>query len=583
MENNEGSESSDNSKEIIEEEEDEYDSDRPNLIHLNTRMERIRRENELELLERKRQRNESNTDIVYDANKKKIVNSFIPNLEELNEFLKNCTIKEIDINDIQKEIEKLPKEKIFDPESFIEANYGKNEKNKKNDKKNSFSIEELGLDLNNDINNIISKEEEPKEKNEEKNILNEILLEKDLNKQKKDIHDLIEKIKKLDIENIIKSRENNANTKLNIVLDLDNTCIFGKAYNYEYLIHLKKKYPNKNIRIIEFIYEGHRMFSLLIIRKGLSEFFDYAKKFCDFYINTAAYENYGKEIKNILEKDFGIKFCGFKGRGIGEDVFRGKFLYSLNLESKNTIIFDDQAKIWIKDNESVIISKYFTDRNINFDSLKYSKQENKIESFLSDYPNFYYYKSSEENWLKQKLDYSASCPFFNFDKLNCYSGEYLESTSYQFIYMKEIIKTIYYLVYNSKMHVSEALKIIRYNIFYNSCFDLSFYEKECVNSVFKKKESVNILSEIIKNCGGIIYNEKSKNQIKGMKFFFVCTSENYNKYKEDIKKAKIGKENTKVVSDKYILNSFYFMTNLEDELGNPQYCFDFNDEDDFDY
>ena len=45
MENNEGSESSDNSKEIIEEEEDEYDSDRPNLIHLNTRMERIRREN----------------------------------------------------------------------------------------------------------------------------------------------------------------------------------------------------------------------------------------------------------------------------------------------------------------------------------------------------------------------------------------------------------------------------------------------------------------------------------------------------------------------------------------------------------
>ena len=328
------------------------------------------------------------------------------------------------------------------------------------------------------------------------------------------------------------------------------------------------------------------MFSLLIIRKGLSEFFDYAKKFCDFYINTAACENYGKEIKNILEKDFGIKFCGFKGRCVGEDVFRGKFLYSLNLESKeskNTIIFDDQAKIWIKDNESVIISKYFTDRNINYDSLKSSKQENKIESFLSDYPNFYYYKSSEENWLKQKLDYSASCPFFNFDKLNCYSGEYLESTSYQFIYMKEIIKTIYYLVYNSKMHVSEALKIIRYNIFYNSCFDLSFYEKECVNSVFKKKESINILSEIIKNCGGIIYNEKSKNQIKGMKFFFVCTSENYNKYKEDIKKAKIGKENTKVVSDKYILNSFYFMTNLENELGNPQYCFDFNDEDDFDY
>ena len=150
--------------------------------------------------------------------------------------------------------------------------------------------------------------------------------------------------------------------------------------------------------------------------------------------------------------------------------------------------------------------------------------------------------------------------------------------------MKEIIKIIYYLVYNLNMCVPEALKLIRYNIFYNSCFDLSFYKKESLDIFIDIKEPINILSEIIKNCGGIIYNERDKNKIKGMKFFFVCTSENYQKYKEDIKKAKIGKENTKVVSDKYILNSFYFMTNLENELGdNPQYCFDFNDEDDFDY
>ena len=41
-------------------------------------------------------------------------------------------------------------------------------------------------------------------------------------------------------------------------------------------------------------------------------------------------------------------------------------------------------------------------------------------------------------------------------------------------------------------------------------------------------------------------------------------------------------ENYKVVSEKYILNSFFFMTNLEDELNNSEYCFDLKDEDNFD-
>ena len=122
------------------------------------------------------------------------------------------------------------------------------------------------------------------------------------------------------------------------------------------------------------------------------------------------------------------------------------------------------------------------------------------------------------------------------------------------------------------MRVPEALKIIRYNIFFNSCFDLSFY----------KRKGLEVLKDIINNCGGIIYDKKEKNKYEGMKFYFVCFIEDYNTYKEEIKKEKIGKENPKVISDKYIINSFYFMTNLESELVNPQYCLDLNDEDNFD-
>jgi len=63
--------------------------------------------------------------------KKKFEDSFIPNLEDLKNFLKNYTIKEIKSEDIQNEIDKFPKEKVFDPDEFIKENY-ENKENKNN-------------------------------------------------------------------------------------------------------------------------------------------------------------------------------------------------------------------------------------------------------------------------------------------------------------------------------------------------------------------------------------------------------------------------------------------------------------------
>ena len=185
------------------------------------------------------------------------------------------------------------------------------------------------------------------------------------------------------------------------------------------------------------------------------------------------------------------------------------------------------------------------------------------------YP-FLYYSCSPVNWREQKLKEGRNCPFYDFRKLICFNGEYLESTKFQFIYMKEITKIIYYLVYNSNIDVPKALKLIRYNIFYNSCFNLNY-----------ANNGKSALEDIIVNCGGVIYNENNKKEYDSMKYFFVCNKEDYLTKKDEIKKDKRGKKNCKVVSDKYILNSFYFMTNLEDELNNPQYRLDINDEDDF--
>jgi len=571
MKKEEKSENSD-SNELNEEDDDdsEIDSDYPNLFKLNKIIEKKRRKEEQKLMEKKRKRTKNETDIVFDANKKRLEDSFIPNLEELNDFLKNCRIREIDINEIEKELEKIPKEKIFDPEKFIKENYSKEEQIKKEINDN-FSIEDFCFKYD-------KKEEEIKDnfddfdKIKEKEIINDLYQEKNLNQQKKDIHKLIEKIKKMNIEEIIKTQEGNANKKLNIVLDLDNTCIFAFQISHQDQLKLILKYPEKEIFFIEFMMNGNFIISALLIRKGLKEFFDFTKNFCNFYINTLGYENYGLEIKNNLEKKFGVKFIGFKGRK--NELLSKKNLYDLSLESKNAVIFDDKPIFWKREDKyNIIISKLFTDREIILDNLKRNNLENNLYSFLKVYTPFFYYKSSEEKWQNQKLIIENSCPFYDIHKKICFSGEYLESTKYQFIYMKEVIKIIYYLIYNSNIRVPDALKIIRYNIFYNSYFNLKFY----------KNNGINILKEIIKNCGGIIIEDnKNKNEYKELKLFYVCSFEDYNKYKEDIKKEKIWIDNAKVVSEKYILNSFYFMTNLEDELDNPQYCFDFKEEDNFD-
>ena len=55
---------------------------------------------------------------------------------------------------------------------------------------------------------------------------------------------------------------------------------------------------------------------------------------------------------------------------------------------------------------------------------------------------------------------------------NCYSCEYLENEKNQFIYMKEVIKIIYYLVYNHNI-IKYILVIL---IFQNVLFLMLKYQ-----------------------------------------------------------------------------------------------------------
>jgi hypothetical protein len=571
MLNNQSEESSQSNKNS--EQDDDNDSEGCDSVgfNINKNSRNSKEKKDIKFLGSKTQRNNNNneTNMIYSEKDKKFVDSFIPDIEGLNKFLQNCTIIEINKEDIKEEIKNIPKEKIFDPDEFIRNNYQLKEKN-------SISIEDLFLELDKNNNEKSQNLEALNEPISKVRNFNEILQEKNLDKQKKEINDIINNIKQMKIEEI---KENELN-KLNIVFDLDNTCVYSTFIHPNLIIELIEKFPQNDFKIIKFEYNQNYIYYAFIIRKGLEEFLNCTKKFCNFYINTLGMEQYGKKIKDKLEAIFKITFKGFKGRVNNSE--RNKFLYDLSLEQKNTIIFDDKPIVWTKDKGNIIISKFFVDKKITLNNLRNVNLENNESLLFGDYSPFPFYKSSENNWQIQSLRLEKKCPFYDLKNKKCYSGEYVESDKdeQQFLYMIEIVKLIYYLLYKYNIYVPESLKIIRYNIFYNCSFNLNFYKKTPQKK--QNERDINILKHIIINCGGIICDENNFKGYTNYKYYFVCTKDDYKKNKDEINKQKIGKKSCKVISDEFIINSFFFMTYLGNENNNSKYCLDLNDEDDFD-
>ena len=65
--------------------------------------------------------------------------------------------------------------------------------------------------------------------------------------------------------------------------------------------------------------------------------------------------------------------------------------------------------------------------------------------------------------------------------------------------------------------------------------------------------------------------------------FYICRKADFSSLKEKIRKELIFIKELKVVTDKYILDSFYFMTNLENEINEPDYSLDNDLNYDYDY
>ena len=555
--------------------------------------------------------------ITYDEKNGKILQEFCGSIEELNEFLSKCEIKKITFDDISD----MKNTVAFDPNEWMKANnifqrtmsledlVNLNEKKEKNEKK----IEKRGLGK--------EKEKEKKIEKKEKNNVNSnkevkksaylndkkiyedylnlkkiIQCKKLSSEQKEWISNLISRIKSKDIKdiNIEKNSEDKLN-KLEIVFDLDNTCIFSFLSNTDILQVQKKKniFPQKEVKMVSFKFNNKVLYTALIIRKGLKDFLNYVSPLCNFHISTLGAESYGNEVKDILSEYAGVEFIRYKGRVYSNEYCKN--ISDLYINSDNTVIFDDYLRVWEndnKDNEQVITTKYFFDEECAMlnNNINISKEQNKenddkvneIELFLKSYRTMCYNKIKENNknnvnfdmdWKVQNIIEYQNIPFYQFNSNKdfndnkCFTAEYLNSPKYQFSYMKDVIKVIYCLKFIFDLDIRLAIKLMKICTLNNMKFDLKYlaYDQKC------------ILTDMIKVCGGILY-DKNYNYSSDDKerIYLVASKRIYEFKKEEIKEELKKNKKYLLINERFILDTYYFMTDIRNNINDPEYIFDIN-------
>ena len=607
------SKNEDNVVEVLESSEESIDEERLTLADINRMFDKERSKKRIkdfkeELLLNKKRKNNNDYQIldniiVYDIKKKKLENTFCATVEELNEFLTNCQVTKLSYDNISPYT--ILKSKIsFDPIQWMKSNdiyqrtltledlslYCKNqikekkESNQKNNinkekekEKQNIKKKEKFIKIEPNISNFIDKKIHDNFIQLKKIISYKVLY----NDTKKWINNFINEISKINIEDIkieknIKGKDN----KLDIVLDLDNTCIFSFLSNEDNLLVQSKKsiFPKKEVNIISFNYKNNVIYTALIIRKGLKEFIKYIEPLCNFHISTLSYPSYGEEIIKILSEYLGITFIRYKARFENEFT---KNIKDLLIQKENTIIFDDNVNIWEnKDNENVINTKFFFDEECAMINIAKNEENEKFKydknTFLKSYRFFYNKikdkKKNTNDWKEQFVRECFNIPFYqfkegnNYDYNKCFTAEYLDSTKLQFNYMKNVIKQIYILKFIYGVDVTIAIKLIRISTLNNMKFNLKYLD-------YMQR---NILTDLVKICGGTIYigHHREKNE----KIYLVISkSFGLNNKKEEIKKDIENNPFYILINEKFILDTYYFMTNLKDNINDPEYIVNKNE------
>ena len=603
----------DSNNEDVESITDSIDEERLTLGQINKLAEKEKKKNEskgLKSLFINHKRKPDNRAIIYDENKGTILNTFCGSVEELNEFLLHCQIQKISYDDLSIPQLNNSSSISFDPNEWMKSNkiqqrtlsyeelsvycYDKIKK-KNNNKKNKEPAKIKEEDKKE--KKIEKKEDFKKSEQDFKNpklYNNYIELQKIISceslsiEQKLWLNDLFTEINNTDINDIdIEKDDEGKDNKLEIVFDLDNTCIFSFLSSSDLLAVQSKKniLPQKEVKMFSFKYNNKVIYTVLIIRKGIKEFIQYVKRLCNFHISTLGAENYGNEIKDILSEYSGVPFIRYKGRLYEEEY--SKNISDLYINKEKTVIFDDNIRVWEnkkKDNEHVINTKFFFDEecamiNINNENNNNNYSDkfcSEIDLFIKSYRTFSYNRIKPNNndhnfldWKKQQIIEYATVPFYQFKPFKgynynkCFTAEYLNSKKLQFIYMKNIIKQIYFLKYKYYIDIPLCIKLIRISTLANMIFDLKYL-------AYDQK---NILTDMVITCGGIIFEKDYRDNDE--KIYLVASKRLYEfkSRNEEIKKDLSRNPYYILINERFILDTYYFMTNLKDYINDPEYTF----------
>ena len=551
----------------------DLDNDELNLVDVfkKTLAKRNKKNKNSLLLRNKRKHPDNNNIIIYDSSSKKIINSFCPSYEELDEFLENCKVEEINISEIEDELK--DEEDVFNVKQFMMENKIMKSYLSLEDLENKEEeeIEEKNKIIYPLIIPTITPQAEEKTENSSMKNIKKILNSDNLDSyQKVWLNNYLKNISDMPLSSVIKKRK-----KLEIIFDLDNTMIFSfvNSHNKEEIKEFIENNPEKCMYFLSFKHQKKNIYSSFIIRQGIEEFINYAKKFCVFHIRTLSIKPYARKIISILEKELHIKF----DRNIMRDG-RKKILklcksieeFDCNyINNNNTVIFDDNVLVWEDDSINVIPSKKYFDKEVGIDSIKgNSTIDNNITCLLNSHGKFYYhFFQNDENRRNQNLTKLRKCPFYHFKQIDnqfffdVYNGEYFESKKKQFVYMKNIIKIIYYMLYNDNIPVYESIKLIRLNALYGKYFYLKYVENV-------KKDD---LIKIIQICGGEIIEPDDSIEFKMKKIYLVCSYGIYEKERNSIRYEVKNNPNYILVNEKFVLDSYYFMSDLGNENLDDDY------------
>ena len=221
------------------------------------------------------------------------------------------------------------------------------------------------------------------------------------------------------INNKINKIISHANSKINIILDIDLTLVYSQRINSNEELLLYNNNKNKNngysedSHLIEFYFENKKYIYNIQVRKGLKEFMIKLLPYCNFYVSTMANSIYIKEVLILLNKKYNL----ILNNNCLNNVFithqnEKKTLPPEITKNGNFLILDDNICAWDKTYLSHIIpvkkfyGLYNNTNSTQFDTVyQYYLFTNKIYCFNENKRQFYDCKNklpfcSEASWTE---------------------------------------------------------------------------------------------------------------------------------------------------------------------------------------